>query len=542
MAGRFFHTGSALVLCVAAVVLLGIESAVLGQTGAFASLPVYAFAFFSLLIVSAWAARFRLFRRWAAPGFHAAFIVHFGACFLFNAYFEDAVHRRYSFLDADADNLEYLVSAIFHWSVFFWLGAALLAAYCAAWWQGNRITSPRRFAGLLLLVSAGGTWLNDRPALHAFVASDVRDYLAGRTLEASDVRLPISDYSGGPHAIQGRYKRIILFVMESVTAADMERECSQTPCVFEKLAANSHVYTQYYAANQDSRTGILSLLFSRLIPYHAYAERDAANYQALTGKKGLLDSLARAGYETNLSAPVLDRERILMELPWTNLWLLNREEAQGKSSYLCFHPYEFEHSCEDRILMDRLVSYLRQDRRSFLLHEFIFGHSPEYNTASGKSSVRYYSDFIEEMLNRLGTERQDTLVIITSDHGIRDSGAAGRAATYHIPLMFYHPSFSRTVNTGFFSHMDFAQILSLEEAGHSPVSTRQVIPMIGATGSALLGLIEQNGSVTVIKNRRAGTSLHAQECRGTCLPAGSILPSLEVYRSGFQRFLTEPTQ
>jgi hypothetical protein len=537
------HSGFGLALTLGAVIALTVQILLQwGMSGtALASIPVYAFAFCVLFIASRLAFRMRILR---APGlflFHALFILHFSACFLFNAFFEDAVHRRYSFLDADRDNVAYLLNSILPWSVFVWLAVVTAAMYAAAYFLHHRILRPTRWIGWMILAAAFGTWvLQDRPALHAFVASDVKDYLSGTPLPPpSRSQFDLTDYKSQAPPIQGKYRRILLFVMESITVQAMQKECAENPCVFERLAANSHVYSRYYSANQDSRTGILSLLQSTFIPYPAYADRDVQQYDAIAKKPGLLGQLNRAGYSTSLAASIADHERVLMDQPWSRVWMLSEEEAKGGGEFLCLHPYEFERSCEDRILMDRLVNHLVQEPRAFLLHEFIFGHSMEYNELAKKSSVRYYSDFIQEMLSRLAGRSglEDTLVIITSDHGIRDRQTAGDPESYHIPLIFYNSRFARQENTGFFAHMDFVRILAAEEAGIPAVSRRQIVPIMGSTGSAMIGLLSEDQGLVILKNRRAGARLWSQRCvspAGPCQEPQNVLPAFEAFRNVFQ--------
>lgn len=544
------HSGFGMVLTIAALLVLGLQILLQWEMSgaALASLPVYAFAFLILFMAARLALRVRALRTPGLVVFHALFLLHFSACFLFNAFFEDAVHRRYSLLDADRDNVAYLLNSILPWSVFFWLAVSIAAVYSAAWLFQGRIVRPARWASWMLLAAAAGTWaFHSRPALHAFVASDVKDYFSGTPLpDPSRSQFDLSDYRGAVPQLVGRYPRILLFAMESITVQAMQKECAQKPCVFQRLAAHSHVYSRYYSANQDSRTGLLSLLHSTFIPYPAYADRDVVQYEAIARKPGLLDELHRAGYSTSLAASIADRERVLMDQPWSQIWMLNETEARGGQEFLCLHPYEFERSCEDRILMDRLVEYVTRQERVFLLHEFIFGHSSEYNDRAGTSSVRYYSDFIEEMLSRLEKHGSldNTLVIITSDHGIRDRQTAGDPQSYQIPLIFYNRAFEPRENSGFFAPMDFAQILAAEETGRAPVSERSVVPIMGSTGSGMIGLLSKDDGLLILKNRRAGARLVAQKCtgRGPCQEPQNLLPALEAFRKAFQSHLSSQTR
>lgn len=540
------HSGFGLVLTVSALAVLLVQILLQWEMAgaALASLPLYGAAFCLLFFASRLLLRVPVLRTPGLAAYHILFILHFSACFLFNSFFEDAVHRRYSLLDADGDNVAYLLESILPKTVLVWLLIGLTVVYGSAWIFRHIVSNPRRLTAFLFLAAAVGAWnFQSRPALHAFVASDVRDYFSGSLLgPATRSQFELQDFRGEPAAIQGRYRRVILFVMESITVNAMEKECSERPCIFQKLSSNSHVYSQYFSANQDSRTGILSLLQSTFIPYAAYAERDVQQYQRIAGKPGLLQTLSQAGYSTALAASIADKERVLMDLPWSRIYMLTEQQARGGREFLCLHPYEFERSCEDRILMDALVEYLAREPRAFLLHEFIFGHSTEYNELSGKSSVRYYSDFIEEMLTRLaaGGTLEDTLVIITSDHGIRDRSTLGNAESYHIPLIFWNPAFEQRLNSGFFAPMDFARILAHEEAGSWAVSRRQNVPIMGYTGSAMMGNLSRDRSLLILGNRRSGARLLHAECAsksGPCAEPANLLPALDAFRAEFQSSL-----
>ncbi len=326
--------------------------------------------------------------------------------------------------------------------------------------------------------------------------------------------------------------------MESITVQELERDCSEKPCFYQTYAANTHSYTNYFAANQDSRTGILSLLYSAFIPFHAYADRDVEQYERMAKSPSLVDALRTARYSPAFAASVLEHERVIRDLPWARTFYLNEEEAGGGGRFTCLHPYEFERSCEDRILLDREISFLTNQAKPFLLHEFIYGHSSDYNERNHVSSVRYYSDYIEEIMTRL-KERgmlQDTLVIVTSDHGIRDRAAAVRPESYHIPLFFISPHNVASSNSELFGHLDFRRILAAEEQSLPVHSARQFLPVMGSTGSAMTGILYGKRGLVLIKNHRFGARAIETSCEN-CIPPADITPALEEYRRVFRKTL-----
>jgi len=229
-------------LCLGAIVALSIQIGFDLETrvGAFQSLPLYTIVFFSTLFVCQLIGRHSRLAFPARAIFHILFVIHFSACFLFDAFYEDAVHRRYSLLDADGDNLAYLLHSILPAGLILALAGTIGAIYLAEFFFHNRIRGKSMITVALLFVCAIGAWRSERPTLHAFIASDINDYLNGSPLSRANrsASYPISDYLV-PQAIllpgDLHSRRILLFVMESITIKALELECARKPCVFQKF-------------------------------------------------------------------------------------------------------------------------------------------------------------------------------------------------------------------------------------------------------------------------------------------------------------------
>ncbi|HQI21107.1 MAG TPA: hypothetical protein PLW55_17275, partial [Leptospiraceae bacterium] len=152
------------------------------RSGAIAGVPIAAAVFAILLIVFRGVAKVRLLKPVSAAAFHILFVIHFASCFLFDAFYEDAVHRRYSLLDADPDNVAYLFQAILPWTVVISLIVSIVFIYASAFFLHHQIRKPGLLAAAILIAGTVGAVRADRPALHAFVASDVKDYISGSPL------------------------------------------------------------------------------------------------------------------------------------------------------------------------------------------------------------------------------------------------------------------------------------------------------------------------------------------------------------------------
>ncbi len=512
---------------------------------ALASIPLYAFLFFSIFACG------EILQALGLPRagffvFHGAFVLHFSACFLFDAFYEDAVHRRYSILDADSGNVFYLLRDVIPVTVVLSIGCVLFLVYALAPFVGQRIVRAVPVAALGMLLSGAGAVQADTPTLHAYFIRDVRSY--SEDAPVTDAIRPtvsherdFADRDILSRTWTGRTKRIVLFVMESVTAEELEESCTGPDCVFRSHAGEAHRYENYFSANQDSRTGILSLLFSRFIPYPAYPERDVRQYEHLKGRPSLLDLLHKAGYTTTFAAAVLEKERILTDLPWKKRILLTTDQAKTNvrtenGAFVCLNPYEFEHSCEDRILLDQLVDHVARNDRIFLLQEFLYGHTGEYVRIRGQRSASYYGAYVAEFMRRLAARGvlDDTLIVVTSDHGQRNPSGLRNVENYRLPLYFFRKGQTPAVHREFLAPMDFTRILAAEEAGVRPATApRSLVPIMGSTGSGIVGLVSADKRLVLVKNRRWGARVMLNEAgRGGMTPA-SLLGILEGYRSIF---------
>lgn len=533
-------------LIAAAVAALILQDIMEPQAGvrALASIPLYAFIFLCILGLAEILHTTGL-RRTSAWIFHFLFALQFFACFLFDAFYEDAVHRRYSILDADSGNVFYLLGEVIPFTVLSAFAFVLALVYACALLL-RRIFTHRSFltAALGFILTGAAALQADTPTLHAYFLRDMQSYANDAPVTETILPVPTDervffDKDARAWKLPGRSKRILLFVMESVTAEVLTQNCREGDCVFQSHAGLAHRYENYFSANQDSRTGILSLLFSRFIPYPAYPERDVRAYEHLKNRPSLLDTFKAAGYKTAFAASVLEKERVLAELPWDKRFFLTPEEAktQTKSdSNICLNPYEFEHSCEDQIFLDRLVEFVSREPRVFLLQEFLYGHTGEYVRIRGRTSAAYYGAYIQKFMRRL-EERgllDDTLIIVTSDHGERNPSGLRSVENYRLPLYFFRKGQGSRVNRDFLAPMDFARILAAEESDRVVTqSERPFVPIMGSTGSGIVGLVSGDRRLLLIKNRRWGARVMMNET-GPALPAPArLLGHLEWYRSIF---------
>lgn len=458
--------------------------------------------------------------------FNAFFLFAFVLHFAFFFFFAEATWRRYSLLDTDSFQLLYFFTDVLPFTGWLLLIASLIILYFVAHYVSHRLakidrssgfstyarraghTGATAFAAVIGLISsqlyAGPI---DSPV--AYIAVDLREAFSAPSLMIRDTAPPDSYNTWQrPEPETLRYKKIVVFVMESVTLKALEEGTSrlEPERMFARMKPQSHRYTNIIASNMDSRTGMLAMLSGRFVPFEAYSDADVARYAFLSRERSLVHRMNEYGYETAFSAAVTEQEAVVFDLPWSERFVLteaDRDRAR-KQGFLCLTPYEFEHSCDDRYLLPRLVDFVASHERAFLYHEFIYGHSQEYMDALQIDPVRYYSDYVEALTEALKKRDllDETLIVIVADHGIRMKGYETKRSTYILPLYFFHPQFQGRTDASLYAHFDFKDLLLAEASHTSPPLARDHAPFIGMTSSAIIGAVDVRGGLTVIKDRR----------------------------------------
>ncbi len=446
--------------------------------------------------------------------FHSAFLLYFVLSFSFCFFFREATVRQYSVLDLSPSSIFYFFSNVLPFWGFVLCAAALVILYSASAMMDHLHVPGRSIAVIFLgtfKLAKSTADQNASPILH--LIHDVTEAFKSPGAVPDPVSpFPVESLDNWTHPapeLRTRYKKIILLVMEQVTLAQLREESAALPreSFFNREEQHSHEYLNVFAADMDSRTGMLAILGSRLIPFEAYNDEDVFNYQRVAKMRSLLDIVHAQNFRAVYAASETEREMVVLDLPWDGAHTLTHEEIDRvpRDKYICINPYEFEHSCEDKIMLDRMMAEILSREKVFLFYEFIFGHASEYMDIAKKTQVQYYAEFIGELSERLRRAGvlNDTLIVVTSDHGIRDHGYESWVSTYRIPLLFYHPSYRRQTHDELFSQIDFRDIFLDEASGRRPSSKpRKFAPFMGSTSSAVVGAVTDKMDVLVIKRRK----------------------------------------
>ena len=336
-----------------------------------------------------------------------------------------------------------------------------------------------------------------------------------------------------------RYRKVIVLVMETMTARNFQRESSAlSPHTFVRAErANTRRFTRYFPNNQDSRTGMLDMLFSRLVPYEAYSDEGFAHYRRLSEASSLVDRMRALSYASAFAVSQTTLEEVVGDLPWDATLRLDEREVDSarKASQLCFTPDEYETSCEDLALLPKVLDFVSAHERAFVYQEFIWGHAAVYNEVSGKSNAAYYSAYVDAL--RAGLKSRglldDTLIALTSDHGFRDKGLQDQLDVYRVPLLFHATDLPPASDERLLSHSDFGALLfELLAPGAARAPDNELVMIVGPTGQGNLFVVGRAGGQALLRHRLGRDLLLAQ--RGVLpLAPDALLALFRQYRAHF---------
>ncbi len=453
--------------------------------------------------------------------FYPLFYFSAGLVFSYTYFFDSAVERKFSLLDTDVGAMVFFFRDVLPARGWVILVALLLLMHGGAWLLRQRLRHPNVTALLSVLVPLSVTTsvlaqVAPRVATPLYdIVHDYRELWLSpkiRITAQTKAFMPIGSLDKSdraPQSMASPYKKVLVFVMETMTAKRLEDEGAalSKDTFFRAQRAHSHQYERYFPNNQDSRTGMLDLLGSRLIPYEAYRDVDTEAYRGVTRLPSLIDRFKGFGYQTAFSVSQTGLEPIVTELPWdTIIRLSDADIARAKKTHLCFAPYEFENGCEDDVLLPKLFDFIDGNERVFLFHEFIWGHAYEYNEASGRTNTDYYSSFLDQVIAHLKQTGQldQTLIAVTSDHGFRDKGLQDQLEVYRIPLWFYAPGLRETHNPDLLSHLDFKDLLfHTMQAASATIDRNDAIMIQGPTATALVAALTADNDFMLVKTRGA---------------------------------------
>ena len=462
--------------------------------------------------------------RWvSAAVYWPLLLLWFASAFGYTLFHDAAAGRHYSLLNVRLHEVLYFFRDLLPTTGWLQLGLlTLVALLCAAWLARRLRVGPLVVSTRVIVLVAGAAstlgWnVPDVPSPLMDIARDLQVRLTERAIVPREERGAVPSISWfdksatAPPALRPQFTKIIVIVMETMAIDTYRREVAALPPdgMLRSLGAHAHSFEHYYTANQDSRTAMLDMLLSRFVPYEAYDDATFPSYEHAYRLSNLPQLLQAQGYATAYALAQEDKEQVVAELPWQTVMSLTPPQiAELKQHALCFNPFEFENSCEDKVLLPQVVQFIAGHERAFVYQEMMWGHDTEYNTASGKGNVQYVGEYVEALwteLRRRGVA-DHTLLVLTGDHGDKAEDRLRQAENYQVPLFFYASRFAPRHERGMYTHLDFKDLLLRElDPRRSMPAPTPFVQVVGPTNSLTRVVVDSAGGLVQFKERNGKT-------------------------------------
>lgn len=334
-------------------------------------------------------------------------------------------------------------------------------------------------------------------------------------------------------------KKVLVFVMEQTSYNTFVRDAgniSSDRNFFKRVENNTHIFTNYYASNQDSRTTVWTFLHSKFIPFESYVVDWTNYYGHVLKSNSLVELFNKNNYSTQVVASIYTPSLLLSAHNWSGVNFL--KEGDGKDlDYVCLNEFEFQHGCEDFAILEDVKRILKENKDGglFMLQEFIYGHGTTFYELIGKSRTEYYNDYLFELYEFIESEGmlEDTLIFIVSDHGEKGYFLKG-LWNFQLPLIVIGEDLDYREVDGLYSHLDFKDILLSYVEGSNLKESEGGRYFIGQTQSSDVGYVNSDGEYFLAKvygkrkvNVRDAEGLNRSEIE-------SLMAVFFKYRSDFK--------
>jgi hypothetical protein len=314
-----------------------------------------------------------------------------------------------------------------------------------------------------------------------------------------------------PPAATPRYSRVLVLVMESVNYDLLMGRFGDPDAEFPKRTKDHCVsFSNYHCLNLESYTGLLTLLNSVFIPYRAYG--NDSTFSFVNFRDNLLRDMRREGFTPwFVSSYGAWQGRFVPDPPdWEGIVLKDPAKNTG---FISVDSNAMERALEDFAVLEDVVDLCRRPGRTFIMQEMVCGHSPIWTQETGVEPLTYYDRYFSKLYDRLKEEGllEGTLIAITSDHGPRPHPTDPNS--YRLPLLLIAPDLKAGEERGFFSHLDFADILWARIAGQPTPRGAERVFVVGSTVGFVYGMLGREGAYALIDDHtfRVGTDLPADQ-------------------------------
>ncbi|HSV99793.1 MAG TPA: sulfatase-like hydrolase/transferase [Sedimentisphaerales bacterium] len=317
---------------------------------------------------------------------------------------------------------------------------------------------------------------------------------------------------------------VLLVVLEGITSDAFEQEfLTRSDGFYSRVKGHATYFSQYHATNLDSYTSLIAMLTSVQVPYRAYA--DEKLYTSVNLASNLPRLLRSMDFRTLFICTCAHQPFVPTRNDWDRV--MHRGDLPSLDGWVSLGSSRMEAATEDRAGLPKIEEFVAAGRRSFVLHELVFGHTPQWRAKTGQTQLAYYDAYLHDLLDRL--EARDlasrSLLVIVSDHG--DRARAADAANYRVPLLIAGEGIRPGVDGAFRSHLDLWPIIISHLSGETMPPARSQILVVGSTERWVYGAISN-----------AGESLFIEDSTGKALSRRGALDPSGIHRE-FQASLDE---
>ncbi len=320
-----------------------------------------------------------------------------------------------------------------------------------------------------------------------------------------------------------KYSKILLIVLEGQTASSFEEGFFTIKDGFyQQNKAHSVYYSNYFTSNLDSYTSLISMVTSIQVPYRAYA--DESLYEKVNSAPSITEDFKNRGFY-NVFISCYEYQPFV---PTRNYWdkILERKDIQGVDQWLSLGSSKMEMATEDKAALSTMIEILTKNEKSFLLHEMVYGHSPEWIATTGKSQNEYHNEYLLDLSNKLKEENiwDKTLLVVVSDHG--DRAKSTELENYRAPLLFIGQQIDSITQINYFlTHTELSQLIYYYTLNDTFPESRQEIFLVGSTEKWVYG-----------KALSTKENIFIDDARGVELFKNGSLKAIDV-QSEFQAYL-----
>ena len=313
-----------------------------------------------------------------------------------------------------------------------------------------------------------------------------------------------------------------MIVLEGVTADTFENGfLTISNGFYTQHKKNAVYYDNYYASNLDSYTSLISMLTSVQVPYRAYA--DETLYDKVNQAPSITEDFQNRGFENIFVSCYEYQPFVPTRKQWDKIY--ERKDLPSIDKWLSLGSNKMESATEDKSAISTIVDNMKLNNKSFILHELVYGHSPEWRATTGKTQNIYHNEYLLELSKKLKRENlfESTLFIIVSDHGNRAKPA--EIENYRIPLLIVGNHISESTNSDLLTSLDIPQIIYHYAFSDIHPKSRNEMFFVGSTEKWVYGKMMKNKENLFIDDA-AGTILYEK---------GNLNP--EKVRDEFQVYL-----